>query len=111
MDRRPPILWLAVLLLWACLGLSAPAAARPVNPLPTSNLLLEEAAPPAAFDLARRLTRLCRAGRSPRPRAHPFLVRPGRPAQGAVIHRASRPHTPDGLSVLHHTPCREPQCL
>src|SRR3546814_20449457 len=84
MDRRPPILWLAVLLLGACLGLSAPAAARPVNPLPTSNLLLEEAAPLAAFDLDRGLTRLCRAGRFRQHREPLFIVRLGGFVPGSV---------------------------
>src|SRR3546814_20547409 len=99
MDRRPPILWLAVLLLGACLGLSAPAAARPVNPLPTSNLLLEEAAPLAAFDLDRGLTRLCRAGRFRQQREHLFIVRLGGFVHGAVIGGAWGPYDPEGLAV------------
>ncbi|MGF1628314.1 MAG: hypothetical protein ACFCUT_02485 [Kiloniellaceae bacterium] len=67
-------------------GLPTPETVpRPVNPLPTSRLLLEEAEPIAAFDLDRGLTRLCRDGRFRQQREHLFIVKLGGYVHGAVI--------------------------
>lgn len=75
------------------------AAARPVNPLPTSRLLLEDAAPIAAFDLDRGLSRLCRAGRFRQQREHLFIVRLGGFVHGAVIGGGWGLYDPEGLAV------------
>lgn len=75
------------------------AAARPVNPLPTSRLLLEDDAPLGAFDLDRGLTRLCRAGRFRQQREHLFVVRLGGVTHGAVIGGAWGLYDPEGLAV------------
>lgn len=74
-------------------------AARPVNPLPTSRLLLEDDAPIGAFDLDRGLTRLCRAGRFRQQREHLFIVRLGGFVHGAVIGGAWGLYDPEGLGV------------
>jgi len=68
-------------------GLPAPpeTAPRPVNPLATSRLLLEDEEPITAFDLDRGLTRLCRAGRFRQQREHLFIVKLGGYVHGAVI--------------------------
>jgi hypothetical protein len=68
-------------------GLPSPpeTAPRPVNPLPTSRLLLEDAEPITAFDLDRGLSRLCRAGRFRQQREHLFIVKLGGYIHGAVI--------------------------
>jgi hypothetical protein len=88
------------LALVAALWLPAPeAAARPVNPLPTSRLLLEEDAPIGAFDLDQGLTRLCRAGRFRQQREHLFIVRLGGFIHGAVIGGAWGLYDPEGLAV------------
>jgi hypothetical protein len=78
---------------------SQEAASRPVNPLPTSRLLLEDAAPIAAFDLDRSLTELCRAGRFRQQREHLFIVRLGGFVHGAVIGGAWGLYDPEGLAV------------
>jgi len=99
---RPP----APSCLGLLLGLAAvawvwpsPVAARPVNPLPGSHLLLEDEAPIGAFDLDRGLTRLCRAGRFRQQREHLFIVRLGGFVHGAVIGGAWGLYDPDGLAV------------
>src|SRR3546814_15544416 len=73
---------LAVLL---CAVAVPAAVAQPVNPLPTSRLLLEEAVPITELDLDRSLTKLCRAGRFGQQRTHLFIVRLGGYVHGAVI--------------------------
>lgn len=100
----PRCLVCLVLLLTAAvaapLPLRAQALARsPVNPLPTSQLLLEEAAPIGAFDLDRGLTELCRAGRFRQQREHLFIVRLGGFVHGAVIGGAWGLYDPEGLAV------------
>lgn len=62
-----------------------PVRLRPVNPLATSRLLLEDDAPLASFDLDRDLTRRCRAGTFRQQRAHLYIVRLGGYIHGAVI--------------------------
>ncbi|MGF1592978.1 MAG: hypothetical protein ACFCUW_06850 [Kiloniellaceae bacterium] len=82
-------------------GLPVPpqGARRPVNPLPTSHLLLEEEAPIGAFDLDRGLTRQCRAGRFGQQRQHLFVVRLGGYLHGAVIGGYWGLYDPQGLAV------------
>ena len=89
-------------LLCAALAVLPPAgaaAARPVNPLQTSRLLLEDKAPLTEFDLDRGLTRLCRAGRFGQQREHLFVVRLGGVLHGAVIGGAWGLYDPEGLAV------------
>ncbi len=72
---------------------------RPVNPLPTSRVLLEDEDPIARFDLDRSLTRQCRAGRFRQQREHLFVVRLGGILYGAVIGGAWGLYDPQGLAV------------
>ena len=72
---------------------------RPVNPLPTSRLLLEEEEPITAFDLDRGLTQLCRAGRFRQQREHLFIVRLGGYIHGAVIGGYWGLYDPERLAV------------
>lgn len=101
MPRRA--LFLGLLLLVAILPASASRsqelARPPVNPLPTSRLLLEEEAPIATFDLDRGLTRLCREGRFRQQREHLFIVRLGGFVHGAVIGGAWGLYDPQRLAV------------
>jgi hypothetical protein len=82
-------------------GLPAPPeiAPRPVNPLATSRLLLEDPAPITDFNLDRGLTRLCRAGRFRQQREHLFTVRLGGVIHGAVIGGFWGLYDPAGLAV------------
>src|SRR3546814_7562303 len=90
---------LAVLLCAAAAPAAAQEARRPVNPLPTSRLLLEEAVPITELDLDRSLTKLCRAGRFGQQRTHLFIVRLGGYVHGAVIGGAWGLYDPEGLAV------------
>lgn len=72
---------------------------KPVNPLPTSRVLLEEEDPIARFDLDRSLTKLCRAGRFGQQRQHLFVVRLGGILYGAVIGGAWGLYDPQNLAV------------
>jgi hypothetical protein len=93
------ILTLCLAVLLAAGAAPGAAAAGPVNPLPTSRLLLEDTAPIAAFDLDRGLTRLCRAGRFRQQREHLFIVRLGGFVHGAVIGGGWGLYDPEGLAV------------
>lgn len=75
------------------------AAGRPVNPLPTSRLLLEDDAPLESFELDRSLTRLCREGRFRQQRQPLFIVRLGGYVHGAVVGGAWGLYDPEGLAV------------
>lgn len=72
---------------------------KPVNPLPTSRILLEDENPIGRFDLDRSLTKQCRAGRFGQQRAHLFVVRLGGVLYGAVIGGAWGLYDPQGLAV------------
>lgn len=89
-------LFFAAAVLWAA---EPDAAARPVNPLPTSRLLLEDDDPITRFDIDRGLTRLCRQGRFRQQREHLFIVRLGGYVHGAVIGGAWGLYDPEGLAV------------
>src|SRR3546814_1378610 len=82
-----------------CAAAVPAAVAQPVNPLPTSRLLLEEAVPITELDLDRSLTKLCRAGRFGQQRTHLFIVRLGGYVHGAVIGGAWGLYDPEGLAV------------
>lgn len=82
-----------------CAVAAPPAAAQPVNPLPTSRLLLEDTVPITELELDRSLTKLCRAGRFGQQRAHLFIVRLGGYVHGAVIGGAWGLYDPEGLAV------------
>ena len=84
---------------WAAAPRAQEAARRPVNPLPTSRLLLEDEAPITAFDLDRGLTEVCRAGRFRQQREHLFIVRLGGFLHGAVVGGAWGLYDPEGLAV------------
>jgi hypothetical protein len=90
---------LAALLLCQAPAWAEAAAPRPVNPLPTSRLLLEEEEPITAFDLDRGLTQLCRAGRFRQQREHLFIVRLGGYVHGAVIGGYWGLYDPERLAV------------
>lgn len=76
-----------------------PLRPRPVNPLETSRLLLEDESPLASFDLDRDLTARCRAGRFRQQRAHLYIVRLGGYEHGAVIGGRWGLYDPDRLAV------------
>ena len=72
---------------------------RPVNPLKTSNLLLEDDAPLSSFDRDRSLTESCRAGRFRQQREHLYIVRLGGFIHGAVVGGRRGLYDPEGLAV------------
>ena len=72
---------------------------RPVNPLPTSRVLLEDEDPITRFDLDRGLTRQCRSGRFRQQREHLFVVRLGGVLYGAVIGGGWGLYDPERLAV------------
>jgi hypothetical protein len=74
-------------------------ARRPVNPLQTSNLILEDEAPLRSFELDRGLTGLCRAGRFRQQREHLYVVRLAGTTYGAVIGGEWGLYDPAGLGV------------
>ena len=74
-------------------------ARRPVNPLRSSNLILEDEAPLRSFDLDRGLTGLCRAGRFRQQREHLYVVRLAGTTYGAVIGGEWGLYDPAGLGV------------
>ena len=76
-----------------------PLRPRPVNPLKTSNLLLEDKEPLASFDLDRDLTKRCRAGTFRQQRAHFYIVRLGGYVHGAVVGGRPGLYDPERLAV------------
>src|SRR3546814_2190043 len=82
-----------------CAAAVPAAGAQPVNPLPTSRLLLEESVPITELELDRSLTKLCRAGRFGQQREHLFIVRLGGFVHGAVIGGAWGLYDTEGLAV------------
>jgi hypothetical protein len=73
---------------------------RPVNPLATSRVLLEEGEAITSYDLDRSLTKLCRVGRFRQQREHLFVVRLGGILYGAVIGGYWGLYDPQNLAVL-----------
>jgi hypothetical protein len=82
-------------------GLPAPAPLppRPVNPRPSSRLLLEDDTPLTGFDLDRDLTKRCRAGRFGQQRQHLYVVRLKGFTHGAVIGGRWGLYDPDSVAV------------
>jgi len=103
---RPSTLPIALRAFCIALALAAPAAPaaaqdarRPVNPMATSRLLLEDEAPITDFELDRGLSGLCRAGRFRQQREHLFIVRLGGIVYGAVVGGFRGLYDPEGLAV------------